>query len=253
MVITIANQKGGVGKTTTAVSLASGLKRKGYDVLFIDTDPQCNASDTYQAKINGTVTLFDLFEEESTIEEAIQKTEYGDIIACDPLLVTADNKYLQPGREYILKDMLDKVKSDYDYVIIDTCPFLGILLTNAITAADYLIIPSIPDRYSLQGLGELNKTVTAIVKHSNRELKVLGLLFVMCEEKTRLSKEIFSSTEEIEKVFNTKTFKSKIRRTIKVKEANTNRKPIFFYAPYCTAAFDYEKLIMEIEGENKNG
>lgn len=250
MIITIANQKGGVGKTTTAVSLASGMKRKGYNVLLVDTDPQCNASDTYRAKIKETATLFDLFEEETDISEAIQKTEYGDIIPCDPLLISADNKYLQAGREYILKDMLEPIKNNYDYVIIDTCPFLGVLLANAITAADGLIIPSIPDRYSLQGLGELNKTITAVTRHSNKNLSVLGLLFVMCEENTKLSKEILGSMEEIEKAFRTKTFVSRIRRTVKVKEANTNRKPLFFYSPYCTAALDYENLIKEIEVNN---
>lgn len=250
MIITVANQKGGVGKTTTAVSLASGMQRNGYNVLLVDTDPQCNASDTYRAKIKETATLFDLFEEESKVSEVIQKTEYGDIIPCDPLLISADNKYLQAGREYILKDILAQVKNNYDYVIVDTCPFLGVLLANAITAADGLIIPSIPDRYSLQGLGELNKTIKAVTRHSNKSLTVLGLLFVMCEENTKLSKEILGSTTEIEKAFNTKTFKSRIRRTVKVKEANTNRKPLFYYAPYCTAALDYEKLIKEIEVNN---
>lgn len=247
MVITVANQKGGVGKTTTAVSLASGMKRKGYNVLLVDTDPQCNASDTYRAKIKNTATLFDLFEEDSKVSEVIQQTEYGDILPGDPLLISADNKYLQAGREYILKDVLEQVKSSYDYIIIDTCPFLGVLLANAITAADGLIIPSIPDRYSLQGLGELDKTIRAVTRHSNKNLNVLGLLFVMCEENTKLSKEILGNTEEIERAFCTKTFTSRIRRTIKVKEANTNRKPLFYYSPYCTAALDYEKLIKEIE------
>lgn len=252
-IIAIANQKGGVGKTATTTAIASGLRREGYQVLVIDTDPQCNSTDTYQAIINNQETLYDVMMGESSLKNAIQHMPEGDIVACDPHLVKADNIFLNSGREYILQEAIDKIIDEYDYIVIDTTPALGIMLLNALTAADYVIITIGADRDSLQGLSQLNETIQATQKYTNKKLKILGLLITMYQGNTKLTKRVLEELPEIEKLFNIKTFKSKISSTTKVKEARAAQIPLFSYAPYCTAALDYKNLINEIKEDINHG
>lgn len=253
-VITIANQKGGVGKTTTAVCLAIGLHLKGYKTLLIDTDPQCNSTDTYKANYSQTITLYDVLQKEETIEKAVQQTEYGHIIASDPLLSKADIDYNSTGREYLLKESLDAIRKQYEYIIIDTSPSLGILLINALSCSDKVIIPILADRYSLQGLNSLNDTIQSTKKYTNPNLEILGLLLTMYQGNTYISKEVMSILPQFEKLFNTKTFNTKIRLTTKVKEATGARTPLLIYDKKSTAAEDYNSLVEEIERElQQNG
>lgn len=242
-IITIANQKGGVGKTATANALTDYYKKLGYKTLMVDTDPQCNTSVLYGAQIENQATLCDLLMQDARLEEAIQKTKYGDIIACDPQLAKADAMFQDYGREYILKEVLEPAKKEYDLIFIDTSPSLGILLFNALVAADGVVIPICADSDSLQGIVNLSNTIKAVQKHSNSGLTIYGLLVTMLFQNTSLAKDIINEAlPKIEDVTGSKVFETKIRYTTKVKEAKAKKISLFEYAPQCTAAIDYSKI-----------
>lgn len=246
-IISVTNQKGGVGKTTTVTALASVFTKRGIKNLIIDTDPQCNSTDTYRAKIQNQATVFDLMQREATAREAIQKTEYGDIIASDPLMERADKEFDKTGKEYILSETLEDIKNDYDYVFIDTSPSLGIMLVNALTASTDIIIPVVPTRYSLQGISRLRETILTVKKYTNSELRVMGILLTMYQSNTNLSREIAGELPKLESLFNTKIFTSKIRMSVRVKEAESQKIPMFYYDSKCSVAEDYYDLSKEIE------
>lgn len=246
MILTISTQKGGVGKTTTSTALTNSLHHLGHKVLLIDNDPQCNATDTYRATVDGHATVYDLMTKNASAEEAIQTTSYGDIIACDPLLKKADNEFLSADRNFLLKEALEPIKDQYDYIIIDTNPGLGILMVNALTVCDHLIVPITAGRYSLQGLQELLSTLISVRKYANHDLHVLGLLVTMHQDGTNISRDLLHTLPQIEEMFSVKTFKTKIHQTVKVKEAEGARTPLIEYAPQCTASEDYIQLTNEI-------
>ena len=250
-VIAITNQKGGVGKTTTATALATGLNREGYKTLLIDTDPQCNSTDTFRAIIHDQATLYDVLVHEEPITEVIQHTEIGDIVAGDPLLADAEQKITEQGREYRLKEALATLNlEEYDFIIMDTPPDLGILLTNSLTAADSIIIPITEDRYAMQGLSQLWQTVTRVRKYSNSDLAIDGLLVVMSNPRTKMAQEAQKTIPEICEKLGTKCFQTRIRKAQAVKEAQKRRVSLFTWDAECTAAKDYEALIDEYIREN---
>lgn len=245
-VIAVANQKGGVAKSTTATALATGLAKMNYKTLLIDTDPQCNASDTYQAQIEGTATLFDLMCKGEDAMNAIQTTDVGEIIAGDPLLSCAENQLNKTGKEFILKKVAAPLVSLYDYIIIDTPPALGVLLTNALTFANTVIVPVTADRYSLQGLSQLEETISAVKEYTNPGLTVAGLLLTKYNERTRLSKSVFGEMPQIAEHLNTCVFDTKIRESTSAKEAQTMRQGLFSYNASCTTAVDYINFAKEL-------
>lgn len=254
MVIAITNQKGGVAKTTTATALASGLKLKGYSVLIIDADPQCNTSDTYQAHIEGTATLYDLLYATDPINEVIQHTPTGDIIPSDPQLAQAENLLNRTGKEFILKKALQPILTQYDYIIIDTPPTLGVLLLNALTAADTLIVPITADRYSLQGLSQLQDTIAAAQEYTNPTLSVLGLLLCKFNARTNLSRDVLDAMPVIAGQLRTAIFKTRIRESTAAREAQATRINLYEHAPKSSTAQDYLAFIDElIEGGYLNG
>ena len=159
--IAIINQKGGVSKSTTAFTLASGINNKGYKTLCIDMDAQGNLSYTANAN-DDLLTIYDLLAEDANINQAIQHTKNFDLIASSKALSGADGFITDIGKEYKLKEILESVKNNYDYIIIDTPPALGILTVNALTACDSVIIPAQADIYSLQGIEQLSKTIQPI-------------------------------------------------------------------------------------------
>ena len=162
-IIAICNQKGGIGKTTTAVSLATGLARLGKKTLLIDTDAQCNSTDTYRAVTKDTATLYDLLLENEELEECIQHTPTGDIIASDKLLASAEQKFPQdPSRYFLMKQKCQALEGIYDYIIIDTPPVLGVILSNVLTYVNECIIPFTCDRYAIQGVNELFHTINSV-------------------------------------------------------------------------------------------
>lgn len=243
-VIAIANQKGGVAKTTTATALASGLRYKGYNVLLIDTDSQGNASDTYHTK--DTKTLYNLLVEGKSVQSIIQHIPCGDIISSDRRLSNADKQLDHIGKEYILKKAVTPVMNEYDYIIIDTPPALGVLLINALTFADELIVPITADGYGLQGLRQLCDTIAATKEYTNPKLHVAGLLLAKFNNRTNLSKNVLDDMPKIAEKLETIIFKSTIRECTAVKESQTIKKCLYDYAPSCTSAKDYLKFIDEI-------
>ena len=174
-VIAVINQKGGVGKSTTAQAIGQGLFLKGYKVLFVDLDAQGNLSYSLDAK-QTNLTSLEVLTRQATAKEVIQKTETGDIMPSSLQLSGADLMLTQMGKEYRLKEALEPLKKSYDYIIIDTPPALGILTVNALTACTGVIIPAQADIYSLQGIGQLNNTIDAVKKYCNKDLILKGIV-----------------------------------------------------------------------------
>ena len=247
----IINQKGGLGKTTTAISMAAIFQKKGYKTLLIDSDPQKNSTDTYQIdSTEGIATLYDVILEKGSnivpIQEAIIHTDTGDIIAADELLANADiSLSMESDGLFKLKDALESL-TGYDYVIIDTSPSRNMLVYNALVAADEIIIPLQADRYSIQGLSKLSETIQAIRKRQNPALKIAGLLLVMYSKRTNLAKTTVPTLENRAQKLGTKLFRTKIRACVKVSEAQSHRQTLFSYAPSCTSAKDYMDFVDEL-------
>lgn len=248
MIITIANQKGGCGKTTTATAITSILKERGYKTLLIDSDPQGNSTDTYKAQYEGKPTLYDVLLDDERIssKEAIQETNAGEIIAADPLLREADSKLLHDIEGlYRLKDSLE-ILEGYDFIVIDTAPNMNTILYNSLIAADMVIIPVTADRYSLQGLSQFNQTLQGIKKRHNTALRVGGLLIVKYHGRTRLAKEAKAALENIAEQMKTKVYQTTIRESTKAREAQATRQTLTEYAPTSTTAQDYNSFIDEL-------
>jgi len=253
--ISIANQKGGVGKSTTAITMASVLKEKGFNVLLIDTDMQCNSSRTYEAKMDDTETLFDVLLIKKTIPmiEAIQHTPKGDILPSDKLLRNAD-EVLKKDLEK-LKRKIDEIKKtgQYDYIIFDTNPTLNSLLYSVLVASDELIIPVEPDVFSIEGLVQLRETIETIQVNENKDLKVAGILLLKLNERTRLGRAVVDLLDETAKEFKTIFYSSTIRRSQAVPDSLAIRKTLLEYAPESTSALDYMDFVDEyLKNEVKN-
>lgn len=255
----VANQKGGIGKSTTATCLASELQHKGYKVLLVDADQQGNSTDTYRAKIQGEATLYDALLDENRIplEEAVQHTECGDIVASDPLLREADKRLTTDVEGlYRMADAIEELakKRLYDFCIIDTAPALNALTHSMLVAADKVIVPLDASRYSLQGLAQLNESIMAIQRRQNPRLEIAGLLLVRYNPRTLLSKEVREALQTIATEMDTRVFETTIRESNKVREAQAMRVPLREHARNSTAQLDYEAFTEELlKGERING
>ncbi len=242
-VIAIANQKGGVGKTTTAHNVAASLTYKDYKVLMIDLDPQGNLSFIAAADNVSKPTVYELLSGKAAIEETLQETKNGHIIPANILLSGADREFMQPT---LLRDKLDILKRGYDFILIDTPPSLGILTINALTAANSVIIPLSADILSLQGISQLHNTIEAVRKHSNPGLKIEGLLFTQHNNRTLLSREFEKAIKAAAKRMNTKVFQTAIRASVATREAQANQTDILTYSPVSPTAEGYNALTAEI-------
>ena len=245
-VISISNQKGGVGKTTTTGAIAAGFKTKGYKVLCIDLDPQSNLSFSSGAETEDCPTIYEILKGEAKITFSIQKVPSFDIISSNILLSGIELEFTQTGREFLLKEILNSVRDKYDYIFIDTPPALSILTVNAFTASDFVIIPMLADIFSLQGIAQLAETIERVKKYCNPNLKVEGIVLTKFNKRTILSREIKGTAELIAKQLNTNLFNSTIRSSVAVMEAQTNQQDIFKYAPKNLATLDYMNLVNEL-------
>ncbi|UYW00328.1 AAA family ATPase [Flavobacterium agricola] len=252
-IIAIANQKGGVGKTTTSVNLAASLGALEKKVLLIDADPQANASSGLGIDVdNVEIGTYQILEHSNTPAEAILTCSapnvaiipaHIDLVAIEIELVDKEN------REYMLKQALQAVKNDYDYIIIDCAPSLGLLTLNALTAADSVIIPIQCEYFALEGLGKLLNTIKSVQKIHNAQLDIEGLLLTMYDSRLRLSNQV---VEEVQKHFNEMVFTTIIQRNIKLSEAPSFGESIINYDATSKGAINYLNLAEEIIKKNSN-
>lgn len=246
--LAIINQKGGVGKSTTAEALAAGLTLKGYSVLSIDLDAQGNMSYTAGAKTDGATAL-GVLTGEIPARDAIQHTESGDIIPASKALAGADAFITDTGKEYRLREALEPIRGEYDFIIVDTPPALGILTINALTACDSVIIPAQADIYSLQGIEQLAETIKPVKKYTNPDLTIEGILLTRYSSRSVLSREVAELAEQLAAKLGTKLFKTTIREAIAVKEAQISQRSLYSYAPKAKVTEDYSRFTAEIIGE----
>jgi chromosome partitioning protein len=250
-IIAIANQKGGVGKTTTSVNLAASLGVLEKKVLLIDADPQANASSGLGIDVeNVTVGTYQVLEHSNSPAEAILSCSapnvsviaaHIDLVAIEIELVDKEN------REYMLKQALASIKDEYDYILIDCAPSLGLLTLNALTAADSVVIPIQCEYYALEGLGKLLNTIKSVQKIHNPQLDIEGLLLTMFDSRLRLSNQV---VEEVQKHFNDMVFKTIIQRTVKLSEAPSYGESIINYDATSKGATNYLHFAQEIIKKN---
>lgn len=244
----IINQKGGVGKSTTALAIGAGLSLKGYSVLYVDLDAQGNLSYTMGASTKG-YNAMGVLQRPDTARSEVQHLEQGDIIASSPALAGADAVITETGKEYRLKEALEGLSGDYDYCIIDTPPALGILTVNALTACGGVIIPAQADIYSLQGISQLNNTLQTVKRYCNPALSILGIVLTRYNGRAIIRREVAEMLEQTARGLNTKLYKSRIRECTALVEAQATKQNIYSYAPRSNAAADYKALVAEILGE----
>lgn len=244
-ILAIINQKGGVGKSTTAHAIGAGIALKGFKVLYIDLDAQGNLSYTTGA-LNSDITALEVLQRKADITQAIQHTPQGDIVASSPLLAGADLMITATGKEYRLKEALKPISGLYDYCIIDTPPALGILAINALTACSGAIIPTQADIYSLQGIGQLYNTIQTVKEYCNADLHIKGIVLTRYNNRSIISREVAEKLKITALQMNTKLYKTRIRECTALKEAQAKKTDIFRYAPRSNAAADYIELVNEV-------
>ncbi len=251
-IIAIANQKGGVGKTTTTVNLAASLGVLEKKVLLIDADPQANATSGLGIEVDSIEKgTYQLLEHTLTAEETIIKTEspnvdlipsHIDLVAIEIELVDKDD------REYMMKKAIQEVRNEYDFILIDCAPSLGLLTLNALTAADSVMIPIQCEYFALEGLGKLLNTVKSVQRIHNTDLDIEGMLLTMYDSRLRLSNQV---VEEVKKHFADMVFDTIIQRNVKLSEAPSYGESIIKYDASSRGATNYLNLAQELLNKNK--
>ena len=246
-IISVNITKGGCGKTTTVQMLGEILSKEyGKKVLCIDTDPQCNLTtvsgiDLMECQEHN---LYTLLKEESTLEECIVKSKYYDIIAGSLLLAYADTEFNQLGREYLLKERIEK--ANYDVILIDTPPSLRLLNIMSLTSSTKIIIPTECSYLAMIGLDQLSNTIESVRKHSNKELEIAGILLIKYSSRANINNAVLNGLEKMSAKMNTKVFESKIRETVKIKESQSQQEPIIDWDSSCSAVVDYYSFVKDL-------
>ncbi|TZE80755.1 ParA family protein [Calorimonas adulescens] len=248
-IMAVANQKGGVGKTTTVINLSSNLSAKGKRVLMVDIDPQGNSTSGIGInKEKLKKTTYDVLLNSEEIKNSIISTDYKRLFLLPANIELAGAEIELVGlerREYRLKDALSKVRDEYDYILIDCPPSLGLLTLNALTAADSVLVPIQCEYYALEGLTQLMNTIKLVQKNLNKDLKIEGVVLTMFDGRTNLSIQV---VDEVKKYFKNKVYRSIIPRNVRLGEAPSFGQPISIYDPKSKGAEAYEELAEEVIG-----
>lgn len=252
-IISIANQKGGVGKTTTAVNLSACIAAKGKKVLLIDIDPQGNATSGLGVKSKENKSIYNVLVDELKIEDTLEATVVKKLDVCPANIDLAGAEVelvSMVSRETRLKDAIESVRDAYDYIFIDCPPSLGLITLNAFTASDSVLVPIQCEYYALEGLGQLINTIKLVQKHLNKTLEIEGVVLTMFDARTNLSTQVAT---EVEKYFGNKVFQTIIPRNIRLSEAPSHGLPITLYDNDSKGAETYKKLAKELLKLNERG
>lgn len=252
-IISIANQKGGVGKTTTSVNLSACLAQKNKKVLLVDIDPQGNATSGLGVEVHNSKSVYDVIINEIDIKSTIKSTMLKTLQVCPANIDLAGAEVelvSMVSRETRLKDALETIKDEYDYIIIDCPPSLGLITLNAFTASDSVLVPIQCEYYALEGLGQLINTIKLVQKHLNKSLEIEGVVLTMYDSRTNLSSQV---AHEVEKYFGNKVFQTIIPRNIRLSEAPSHGLPISLYDKDSKGSETYKKLAKELIILNEKG